>query len=112
MSNAKIQMKFKIDPDIANAFKIKCSAECVSMSSVVQGWMKSHHPAKDINVKYATRPQRRKAVTEVLLLLNSVLENEEQYRDSIPGQFTQRYESADHSCDMLIEAIAYLEEVF
>jgi hypothetical protein len=112
MSNAKIQMKFKIDPEVANAFKIKCSAECVSMSSVVQGWMNYNHQIKDVNVKYVTRPQRRKAVMEILLLLNSVLENEEQYRDSIPEQFAQRYEIADHSCGMMTEAIAILEEAF
>jgi hypothetical protein len=105
-------MKFKIESDIAKAFKRKCASECVSMSSVVQGWMKSNDQTRNTKIKYATRPQRRKAVTEILLLLNLVLESEEQYRDSIPEQFEERYETADLSCEKLAEARACLEEAF
>jgi hypothetical protein len=115
MPNNKTQLKLKIDPDIAIAFKARCVSECVSMSSVVQGWMQSRHPRRNLSANdrtHLTRPQRRKAVTEIIAMLNSVLENEEQYRDSIPEQFEQRHEAADLSCDKLAEAIVSLEEAF
>ena len=59
-----------------------------------------------------TRPQRRKAVLDIIVLLNSIMESEVDYCDSIPEQFTQRREAADHVCAQLQEAISCLEDVF
>ena len=63
-------------------------------------------------MKICTRPGRKNAVTEYIGLLNAVLENEEQYRNLIPEQFTQRYETADHACEQLAEAIELLEDAY
>jgi hypothetical protein len=112
MSNAKTQIKFKIDTDIVSAFKARCASGGVSMTSVVRDWMKTRYPVKEVKVKTLTRPERKRAVMTIIGLLNDILENEEYYRDSIPEQFTQRFEDADHFCEKLAEAIGCLEDAF
>jgi len=49
---------------------------------------------------------------KVIAQLDGILELEEQYRDSIPEQFTQRHEWSDHACEHLAEAIDNLREAF
>ena len=112
MVNTMTQVKFTIESDIVTAFKAICAAEGVSMTSVIRGWMKTRRPVKAVKVKICTRPGRKTAIKEYIDLLNSVLENEEQYRDLIPEQFTQRYETADHACEQLAEAIELLEDAY
>ena len=112
MASTMTQVKFTIESDIVAAFKAQCVAEGVSMTSVIRGWMKIRRPIKDSKMKICTRPGRKNAVTEYIGLLNAVLENEEQYRNLIPEQFTQRYETADHACEQLAEAIELLEDAY
>ena len=112
MGSMMTQVKFTIEADIVSAFKAGCASKGVSMTAVVRKWMNDLQPARDVNRGTLSRPKRRKAVAEVVELLNEVLETEEQYRDSIPEQFTQRYEVADHACERISEAIAALEEAF
>ena len=112
MSNIKTQMKFKIDDRVASAFKARCAAKGVSMASVVQEWMKTRHPVKSVKARTSTRPERKNTVKEIIAILNDALANEEQYRDSIPEQFVQRYEDADIFCEKLTEAIDCLEDAF
>ena len=111
MPKEKLQVKLWIDVNIMVAFKAQCALEDASMSSVVQGWM-GRHQVKDIRTSIKTMPQRKKAVADIIGLLSDILENQEQYRDSIPEQFAQRYEIADNFCDKLEEAIGCLEDVF
>ena len=106
------QVKFTIETDTVNAFKAHCVAEGVSKTSVIMGWMKTQQPVKDVKVKLSTRSGRKRALTEYIGLLNAVLEGEEQYRDLIPEQFTQRYEAADHTCGQLADAIEILEDAY
>ena len=82
------------------------------MTSVVRQWMKTRQPSKAAKTKTLTRPQRKKAVLGYIGSLREILDNEEQYRDQIPEQFTQRYETADHFCEKLAEAIECLEDAF
>ena len=105
-------MKFTIESDIVSAFKAKCASEGVSMASVIRLWMKTRQPARDVKARISTRPGRKGTVAEYVGLLNAVLEMEEQYRDLIPEQFTQRYETADHACGQIEDAIGLLEDAY
>ena len=112
MSDTMTQIKFTIETDIVSSFKTRCASEGISMTSVIRQWMSAQRLVKDVKHKMLTRPQRRKAVAETIGLLNEVLEMESQYRDSIPEQFTQRYELSDETCEQLAEAINFLEAAF
>ena len=112
MSRTMTQVKFSIEADVVSAFKAQCASEGVSMASTICRWMKTGQPIKAVKIKMDTRRHRRKAVTEILGLLNAILEEESRYRDNIPEQFEQRVESADHACDHLSDAISSLEEAF
>ena len=112
MSDTMTQIKFTIEADIVSAFKARCATEGVSMASVVREWMKTGNPAKKTKTNHQTRPNRRKAVMEIISLLDDIMESEAEYRDSIPEHFTQRHESADNACELLAEAISCLEEAF
>jgi predicted glycosyl hydrolase (DUF1957 family) len=106
------QVKFTLEADIVSAFKKCCAAEGVSMASEVREWMKTRKSAKKAKIDYHTRSHRRKAVQEVIGLLNDIMEAEANYRDNIPEHFAQRHESADNACELLAEAISCLEEAF
>ena len=112
MGSMMTQIKFTIEADIVSKFKARCASKGVSMTAVVRKWMIDLQPAREVGRGTFTRPKRRKAVADIVELLNEVLDMEEQYRDAIPEQFTQRYEAADHACEHISEAIAALEEAF
>jgi len=112
MTKEMRQIKFTIEADIVSRFKARCASEGVSMASVIRQLMANHKPTKSKETKIDTRPQRRKAVKVYIGLLEDVFENESQYRDSIPEQFEQRIEDADHSCEILEQAINLLEETY
>ena len=112
MSRTMTQVKFTIEADVASAFKAQCAYEGVSMASVICRWMKTAQPIKAVKIQTETRKHRRKAVAEIVGLLNALMEEESRYRDNIPEQFEQRVEAADFACDQLAEAISCLEEAF
>ena len=112
MPDAVTQIKFTIESDIVSVFKARCAGKGVSMTSVIREWMKICDPARVSRVNVSTRLQRRKAVLDIIDMLGSVLNFEEEYRDNIPESFTQRYEAADHACEQLTEAIDCLEDAF
>jgi len=112
MANTMTQVKFTIESDTVKAFKAQCAAEGVSMTSVIRMWMKTRQSVMDVKVNLSTRSGRKNALTEYISLLNAILEGEEQYRDLIPEQFTQRYETADHTCGQLAEAIDLLKDAY
>ena len=106
------QVKFTIESDIVAAFKARCASEGVSMVSEVRKSMTTIRPVKKAKNDVSTRPHRRKAVLDIIGLLNEIMDSEADYRDNIPEQFTQRYEDADRACESLSDAIDYLEETF
>jgi len=112
MNKALTQVKFTIDSDIVTGFKAQCASKGVSMTSAVRQWMKSAHPAKEAAVSTSTRSKRRKAVQGIVSQLAEIIDSEISYCDSIPEQFSQRVEAAEHACAMLEEAISCLEEAF
>lgn len=106
------QIKFTVESDIVAAFKAHCAANNITMTSVIRKWMTVGTSAKDTWINTSTRPHRKKAVQNMIISLNCIMDSEAKYRDSIPEQFAQRYEAADHAYDMLAEAIDCLEEAF
>ena len=106
------QIKFTIESDIVSAFKFKCNTQGVSMASVIREFMQTSKPLKSVKIKTDTRPLRKKAVSEIIVLLNAIIQMEEQYRDNIPEQFQTRFETADETCEQLSQAISCLEEAF
>jgi hypothetical protein len=112
MDKTMTQAKFTIESDIVAAFKARCASGGVSMTSAIRQCMKSSCPAKETAFNTSTRPHRRKAVMGMIGLLTDVLDSEAEYRDSIPEQFSQRLDAAEHACSMLEDAIACLEEAF
>ena len=112
MSDAITQVKFTIDYDTVAAFKARCASESVSMTSVISKFMKTCKPDKALRVKTDTRPLRKKAVLEIIGLLDDILQKESDYRDNIPEQFQSRQDAADQTCDLLSQAISCLEDAF
>jgi hypothetical protein len=108
------QVKFSIDADIVASFKTRCLAAEVSMTSVIRRFMTDYTPVRDVTLKSLThtRSLRKKTVIDIIGMLNNALESEADYRDSIPEQFTQRYETADQTSERLEEAISCLEEAY
>ena len=111
-TSATTQVKFTIESDVVSAFKTRCAAEGVSMTSEIREYMKTCKPKKAVKAMVHTRPLRRKAVMGIIGLLNDILDMETAYRDNIPEVFEQRYEVADYTCERLADAIACLEEAF
>jgi len=112
MPDAMTQIKFTIESDIVSVFKARCAGKGVSMTSVVREWMKICDLTWASKFSFSTRLQRKKAVLDIISMLGSVLDFEEEYRDNIPESFTQRYETADRACEQLTEAIDCLEDAF
>jgi len=112
MNKAMTQVKFTIESGIVASFKAWCALEGVSMTSVVRQWMNVCNPTKEARAMASTRRHRRKSVQDMICSLNRIMDMESKYRDGIPEQFAQRYETADRACEMLAEAINCLEEAF
>ena len=110
MSDAMVQVKFTIDSHIVSAFKARCASECVSMASVISQFRITCQPAKSIKVKTDTRPLRKKAVLEIIGLLDSIMQKESDYRDNIPENFQSRRETADQTFEQLSQAISCLKD--
>jgi len=112
MDKTMTQIKFTLESDIVAAFKARCIAEGISMTAATRHWMVESRPSKNAGANVSTRPNRRKAVQDIIGLLAVIMDSEAEYRDSIPEQFAQRFEAAELACDMLAEAINCLEEAF
>jgi hypothetical protein len=112
MADKMTQIKFTIESCIVSSFKARCASEGVSMTSEIRQFMGVCKPVAFAAIKAHTRPLRRKAVEIISGLLKDILLKEEEYRDVIPEQFTQRYEIADQACECLSDAIELLEEAF
>ena len=112
MPKTKVQCKFTVNADIAATFKARCANEGASMASVIQGFMKDCRPVRGAAEVLSTHPHRKKAVSEIIGLLNRILELEADYCENIPEQFYQRREAAEYTCGQLSESIACLEDAF
>ena len=112
-----IQVKVSVQPEIAEAFKMKCQADGVSMASEIAHFMRERcdkpHPPKH-TIKVVTRQQRRKALDELVQKLEAIKEAESQYMENIPENLRNsiRYEAAAQSMQALQDAVDSLNEVY
>ena len=112
MPDAMTQIKFTIDAGVVSAFKARCKSQGVSMTSVISQFMKTNRPVNCIKVKADTRQQRKETVLRLIGSIESIMQMEERYRDSIPEQFESRIDTADRTCEQLAQAVSCLEEAF
>ena len=84
MPGKMTQIKFTINSDVVSAFKSRCEAEGVSMTSVIRQLMETCRPAKGVEIKTCNRPQRKQAILEVTSIVNDIMFEGESYRDAIP----------------------------
>jgi hypothetical protein len=71
-------------------------------------------PAKNAKPAYATRPQRRKAVREMIQNLEAILAAEKRYVENAPLnlQASFQYEEAEQTVGALEEALDILMDTF
>ena len=107
------QVKVSIKQEIAAQFKAKCAAANTSMASEISRFMSGHSPKKP-EPSVTTRQQRRRALSKAILLLETIADAEQAYRDNIPInlQNSQRYEAAEEASSMLEEALNILYGVY
>jgi antitoxin component of RelBE/YafQ-DinJ toxin-antitoxin module len=111
------QLKISVEPELADSFKLVCAADGISMSGGITGFMERCVGEKHVRIHQArltARRHRRKAVRDVIALLNAAAQAEETYRDNIPDnlQGGEAYESADVAVAAIEEAAAILEGAF
>lgn len=107
------QVKVSVPPEIAAAFKAKCSSAGVSMAGELSSFMSCHHPKKP-EPDVATRQKRRKALLAVIRQLEAIADAEQDYMNNIPVnlQNSQRYEAAEQAASALEEALDILHNVY
>jgi hypothetical protein len=108
------QVKVSAPIDVAEKFKAECSAEGVSMASVLVECMKRGPNVEMRAQDLVNRRLRRKEVGLLMARLQKVLDAEEGYRDRIPEglNLSARYEEAERAVEALTEVIQLLGEVY
>ena len=112
------QLKVWVPPGVAAAFKAKCKACNISMAGELTRFMNGGadqgHAGKGAAPVIATRPQRRRAVEEIVQGLHRVLEAENEYIDSMPPGIREsvRREAADEAVGALEEALEALGRAY
>jgi hypothetical protein len=112
------QVKVSVPPDLAAAFKAKCAAVGVSMASEISRFMSGEisgrrkaMPPEDL---FETRPQRRKALSAMIVKLEKLMDAEQNYLGNIPEnlQGSRFYDAAEHAVSSFEEALAILSEAY
>jgi len=112
------QIKISVKSEVAEAFKIACKADNVSMASELSGFMAARGGAPAVarseNDLLMNRPGRRKLVNALIEQLEQIKGAEESYRDAIPPNLREsmRYENAEQSILALEEALDVLKEAY
>ena len=105
------QLKISVPPDLAAAFKAKCKAGNVSVTSEISRFMRretgcgrSGGPPKSL---YETRQKRRKALSAMIAQLEEIMEAEQGYMSNIPEnlQNSGLYEAAEQAVSAMEEAL-------
>jgi len=107
------QVKVSVNQEIAAEFKAKCQCAGVSMASEISRFMSGQTPKK-ATPKVSTRRERRRALDNAIMLLESIVDAEQDYKHNIPInlQNSQRYEAAEHTVSTLEEALNILYNTF
>lgn len=118
--NAKTykQIKISVKPELAVAFKAKCSADGVSMASKLSQFMTEQvgrvNAGKPLPAPYETRPKRRKELCVEIARLVALLEAEQEYLENIPEnlQNSRFAEAAEQTISALEDALDILAEAY
>ena len=108
------QVKIYAAPEVASAFKEKCTSLDVSMSAALAQYMadsvKGSAKLKGVP-DYSTRRHRRAAIKGIIGQLEQLKAWEEQVRDNTPENFqgTDAYDATEEAISSLEEAIDALE---
>jgi hypothetical protein len=105
------QVKISVQPEIAEAFKRKCQARGVSMTSELSRFMGKTIMKPD---SCSTRQKRRKALGSIILQLEEICDAEKRYWDNIPAnlQNGERYEAAEQAYTAMEEALELLYQAY
>ena len=113
------QLKVSVSPELATAFKAKCASEGVSMASEISRFMSTKtsgvaNPPVVSAHPYGTRQKRRKAVSNMIVILTDIKDAELGYLDRIPVnlQGSDQYEAAELTVGILEDAADKLSEAY
>jgi len=112
--NCYRQVKIHAPVNVAAAFREACSANGVSMASVISEFMAGYSKAAMTAGKhppfYATKRARRAVISSIVKQLELIKTAEEQYRDNIPEnlQGSVVFDNAEQAVLSLEEAIDLL----
>ena len=113
-----VQIKISIAPDIAAAFKAKCAAAGVSVTSELTRLMggdpisnRIQKPAADM---YRTRRLRRNGLALLIHHLELIRDSEQDYLEAIPANLatSPMHEAAEHTVSALEDALSSLHDAF
>ncbi|MCL2336045.1 MAG: hypothetical protein FWC60_01355 [Firmicutes bacterium] len=118
--NAKnyVQLKISIAPDIAAAFKAKCAASGVSVTSeltrLMGGKSTSNRIQKPAADMYRTRRLRRNGLEVLMAHLESIRDAEQDYLNAMPANLdtSPMHEAAEQAVSALDDALANLYNAF
>ena len=112
------QLNLSVNPELLETFRKACEQNGNSMRKVLTEFMASYAatPPAPKNPKkgHNERGHRRKAMKSIISQLEEIFSAEEQYKVNIPENLknSTRYESAEHTVELLDEAIELLNEAF
>jgi hypothetical protein len=111
------QVKVRVCPEVADAFKAACATADASMASVLGAFMSTYAGktvAAPVKLPASNRRQRRKELAAIIKGLEQIQAGEEAYRDNIPENLSGSviFDIADQSATLLDEALTILREVY
>jgi len=114
-----VQVKIRVSPEVAAAFKAVCEANSMSISGTLSKFMEErcgkiptiNNPGKDL---FSTRGGRRKLMDAIIRQLEDIKDAEEQYLEAIPAnlQGSTRYDAAEQCISEIEEALDSLGRAF
>jgi NAD(P)H-nitrite reductase large subunit len=108
------QLKVRVPPEAAAAFKAECAAKGLSMTSAFSMLIEGAGSLRPTLADLSTRRQRRKEVSRLITELLRVRDAEAAYMERIPENLKggQPYEDAEQSVSTMEEAIDLLTEAY
>ena len=114
----KKQLKITVNPAIVVAFKSACITHNVSMTEELTKFMSERTKIliqkSQKHNRLENRGGRRKELSEILLKLEKIKDNEDDYKSRIPMNLQNgpAYDSASNTVELLEQAIELLYEAF
>ena len=116
-THAATQVKITVSTEVANAFKITCKSNNISMTAVLSDFMCKYSKTATPNgyaPNLSMRRQRKAATQAIICQLERIRANEENYRDNIPANLSggSGYEAAEQCISILDEALDLLASAY